>query len=111
MVALVGERGQTRITSHDVLHVPDDVVDEFGIEGVPAELGYFTLQEIHLISNILRVDGAYSIQTVEGAAVDQALYLGLDGRYLIEQQALILPGYPTFQFIGDGIVESADVRK
>src|SRR5438093_6861658 len=111
MIALVGERGQAGITSHDVLNVPDDVVDELGIEGVPAKRGNFTFQEIHLIGNILRMDGAYSIQTVQSAAVDQPLQLGLDRRYLIEQQVLVSRGHPAFQFIGYGVVESADFRK
>ena len=79
----MGQRGQARVTSHNVLNVPDDVVDEFGDKCVRSEGANFGFQEVHLIGDILGMDDAYSwisgtVQTVQGTTVYQVLQLRLD---------------------------------
>ena len=83
MIILMGECSQARITSHNVLNIPDDIVDEFGGKGVCSEGADLRFQEIHLIGDILGMDDTYSrvsrtVQVVQGTAVNQILQLRLD---------------------------------
>ena len=90
------ERGQLRITGHDILKIPNHIVDEFGRDiGLCSERRDLRLQEIQLISDILSMDETYgrisrTVQIVQGSAVDQALKLRLDRDDLIEEQLLVL---------------------
>jgi hypothetical protein len=115
-IAGMGERRQLRVTGHDVLDVPDDIVDEFGDEAVCPEGLDFRRQEIHLIDDILGMDDTYrrisrAVDGVQGSAVDQVLQLRLDGRDLADEQGLVLMGDTAFQFVGYRIVERANLRE
>jgi hypothetical protein len=115
-IAGMGKRSQLRVTGHDVLDVPDDIVDELGDEAVCSEGFDFRRQEIHLIDDILGVNEAYgrvsrTVDSVQGPAVDQVLQLRLDGRDLADEQGLVLMGDTAFQFIGYRIVERANLRE
>jgi hypothetical protein len=112
----MGECGQAGVTGHNVLNVPDDIVDEFGDKGVSSERADFRFQEIELIGDILGMDEAdgrisHAVQSVQGAAVDQVLQLRLDSCNLTDEQALVLFGDAAFQFIGYRIVQRADLRE
>ena len=83
MTALLGERSQVVVIAHNVLNIPDDIVDEFRGKGVCSEGADLRFQEIHLIGDILGMDDTYSrisrtVQIVQGTAVNQILQLRLD---------------------------------
>jgi len=116
MIALMSKRAQSRVAGHDVLNIPDDIVDELGVEGV-CPIGFdLSLQEVQLIGDVLGMHRAYSripgaIQISQGAAINQFLELGLYGGDLVEKKALISGRNPSFQFVGDRIVKGPDLRK
>src|SRR4051794_2307213 len=59
MMALLRERSQVSVTGHDVLNIPDDIVDELrgiAVGRKPPDLGG---QKIHLIDNILGMNDTY----------------------------------------------------
>jgi hypothetical protein len=116
MIALLGECSQSWVTGHDVLNIPDDIVDELRDIVTCPERADLGCQEIHLIDNILGVHDAdgrisRSIQIVQGSAVNQSLKLGLDGRDLMDKQILVLRGDPALQLIGYRIVKRTNLRE
>src|SRR5689334_14689793 len=100
------ERRELRVTGHDILNIPNHIIDEFGGDiGRCSERRDLRLQEIQLISDVLSMDETYSriscaVEIVQGSAVDQALKLRLDSRDLTEEQLLVLRGDTSFGFIG-----------
>ena len=111
------ERGQLRIAGHDILNIPDHIVNEFwGDIGSRSERRDFRFQKSHLISDILGMDQAYgrisrTIQIVQGSAINQALKLPLDSGDLIEKQLLVLRGDTAHYFVVYRIVERPDFRE
>src|SRR6516162_4954669 len=97
----MGERGQLRITGHDILKIPNHIVDEFRDKGIRSERTDLRTQEIQLISDVLSMDDTYScisyaVDVVQSSAIDQMLQLRLDRSDLCQEQLLVLIGHPTF---------------
>jgi hypothetical protein len=116
MIALLGEPSQSCVTGHDVLNIPNDIVDELRDKSVCPERADLGRQEIHLIDNILSMHDTYgrisrAVQIIQRSAVNQVLKLRLDGRDLMDKQVLVLRGDTTLQFIGYCIVKRANFRK
>src|SRR6516165_1977334 len=83
MIALMGERSESCVTGHDVLNIPDDIVDELRDIGVCPERADLGFQEIHLIDDILGMHDTYgrisrTVHTIQSSTVNQVLKLGLD---------------------------------